>query len=215
MHHFRTNTIFDFLASQSKPVMEIELLRFITGRRRMPQNRERLFALHFSLYHALYRLKLEAGRSGYYLNLDPLRIRLIQLPGPGSCHYYFADSGSFCGMAANGGGRCPFHVEDADSLGKPSFDPLYEFYTNEENRTFGKSDILDKLMKGAVIYALKKGEIQKALDFFGLSRPNLKTIKKRYWELAKLHHPDLHEGDDAMMKELNYSYRILLEVFVI
>jgi hypothetical protein len=215
MLQFESHKIFDFLTSREKPIMEIDLLRFATGRRLMPESRERLFELHFSLYHTLYRIKFEAGRSGYYLNLDPMRIRLIQVPGPSSCHFYFADTGSFCLRHANGSGLCALHARDPALLREPSFDPLYEFYSNEENISFGKSGILEKLMKGVVMYAIRKGEIQRALDFFGLSRPDLKTIKKRYRSLARRYHPDMNGGNESMMKELNQAYQILLEVFVI
>jgi hypothetical protein len=215
MLQFEPHKIFDFLVSQNKPIMEIDVLRFATGGRRMPESREQLFELHFSLYHTLYRIKLEAGVRGYYLNLDPMRIRLIHVPGPSSCHFYSADAGSFCLRKADDGDVCALHARHAAGSMEPAFDPLFEFYSNEENISFGKSGILEKLMKGVVIYALRKGEIQRALDFFGLSRPNLGTIKKRYRTLARNYHPDLNGGNETMMKELNHSYQILLEVFVI
>lgn len=35
------------------------------------------------------------------------------------------------------------------------------------------------------------------------------TIKKAYRDASKIHHPDLHQGDDTKMKELNHAYMIL------
>ena len=48
-------------------------------------------------------------------------------------------------------------------------------------------------------------EVQKAKDFFGFtSSPTKEEIKKRYKELAKKYHPDINNGDDEKMKELNH-----------
>jgi hypothetical protein len=215
MHKWNIDDIYRFLISQYKPVMEIELLRHMTGRRRMPADREGLYALHFSLFHALYRLKQDAGGHGLYLHLDPMKIRLIRIPGTGRCHYYFSDTGSYCRRYAGDRSLCDLHAEDPENLKKPLFDPLYEFYINEDNISFGKNGILKKLMNGVILYSLRKGEVQRAIDCFGLQLPNKKSIKKKYRELAQCYHPDRRGGDDAMMKELNSSYQILLEVYAV
>ncbi len=212
--HFDTADLFDILRSCTAPLMEIELLRVLTGETRMPSSRKRLFTIHFSLYHALYRLKEEAGTLGFYLHMDPMRIRLARLPGRRRCHHYIEASGDYCAMVSDNGLLCDIHVmESGNAL--PSFDPLRDFYTNPENISFGGETILEKLMKGVIVYALKSGEIESALTFFGLRRPNLKRVKQRYHELARVYHPDLNRGDDSMMKELNRSYQVLMEVYVI
>ncbi|MBN2159628.1 MAG: hypothetical protein JW807_09545 [Spirochaetes bacterium] len=211
---FDTSKIFNILVSRQGPLMELDLLRLLTGRRFMPQGRERLFELHFSLYHALYRLKYEAGEKGFYLHLDPARIGIARTPGAGSCRHYFPESASFCRLPAEDGACCAGHREPGGP-GEPSFDPLLEFYSNEENLSFGTTRILGRLIDGVIIYALKRGEVERALRFFGLPRPTLKNVKKKYHELARAYHPDLNGGDDALMKELNHSYQVLMEVFVI
>ena len=193
--------------------MEVELLRIITGEQRMPAARDSLFVLHFSLYHALYNLKYHAGACGFYLHLDPMRIRLIKTPGAGRCHHYFPETGIHCGHPSDGGSYCNRH-HDPYSLTALSYDPLHDFYCNPENISFGTSDILGKLMNGVIIYALRRGEIEQAKIFFGLSRLSMKTVKIKYHELAKLYHPDRNRGDDSLMKELNHSYQVLMEVFV-
>ena len=38
-----------------------------------------------------------------------------------------------------------------------------------------------------------------------------KEIKKRYKELAKKYHPDINNGDDEKMKELNHYRDILMK----
>jgi DnaJ-class molecular chaperone len=52
-------------------------------------------------------------------------------------------------------------------------------------------------------------EIHRALDILGL--PVLITkndIKKRYFQLAKRHHPD-KGGDSQKMEEINWAYQLL------
>lgn len=209
---FKTATIFSLLDSFTAPAAEADLLRTITGLARMPAGRDKLFELHFSFYHALYRLREEAGPRGYYLHLDPMRIRLVRIPGPGVCHQYFPETGSFCGGDAGSGLYCPSHCDPGAAL---SFDPLRDFYTNPENISFGTSAVLERLMKGVVLYALRRGEVERALDLFGLPRPTMKSIKKKYHAMAKSLHPDLNRGSEARMKELNHAYQVLTEIFMV
>jgi hypothetical protein len=211
---FDTGEIFTLLDSYNTPVMEVDLLKTVTGEQRIPSGRERLFELHFSFYHALYRLKQEAGARGYYLHLDPMRIRLVGVPGAGVCHYYDPDTGSHCGLDAGNGACCELHRGRGCGAAM-TFDPLHDFYTNPDNISFGSSPVLEKLMKGVVIYAVRRGEVERALNLFGLSRPTMKNIKKKYHELAKALHPDLNRGSEPLMKELNHAYQVLMEIFAI
>lgn len=210
---FETGALFDILLARQAPVMEIELLRLLTGMERMPGSRKRLFTLHFSLYHALYRLKREAGVRGFYLHLDPMRIRMVKLPGPRRCHHYIPETGAYCAEDAGDDGYCAVHHAAAPG-DHPDFDPLRDFYTNPSNISFGEGDLLEKMMRGVIVYALRRGEIESALSFLGLTRPNRKRITRRYHELAMAYHPDRNLGDDSMMKELNRSYQVLMEVYV-
>ena len=55
-------------------------------------------------------------------------------------------------------------------------------------------------------------EVQKAKDFFGFTTsPSKEEIKKRYKELAKIYHPDINNGDDEKMKELNHYRDVLIK----
>jgi hypothetical protein len=210
---FDTTVIFTMLEARSAPVSEAELLRNLTGGSALPPARDKLFELHFSLYHALYRLKDEIGRRGLYLHLDPMRIRMIGVPDAGRCHHYLPEEGLHCGMAGDASGYCPLHARNPEELRAASFDPLYDFYVNPDNISFGTSTLLKKLMRGVVTYALRKGEIEAALACFGLKRPTRQRIRHTYHVLALSFHPDLAGGDGSRMKELNHAYRVLMEVF--
>ena len=55
-------------------------------------------------------------------------------------------------------------------------------------------------------------EVQKAKDFFGFSHsPTKEEIKKRYKELARIYHPDINNGEDVKMKELNHFRDVLMK----
>ena len=55
-------------------------------------------------------------------------------------------------------------------------------------------------------------EVAKAKEFFGFtSSPSKEEIKKRYKELARKYHPDINDGNDEKMKELNHYRDILMK----
>ena len=55
-------------------------------------------------------------------------------------------------------------------------------------------------------------EVQQAKDFFGFtSDPTKEEIKKKYKELARKYHPDINDGNDEKMKELNHFRDILMK----
>jgi hypothetical protein len=210
---FDTAGIFAILEARNAPVSEAEMLRILRGGRALPSGRKELFELHFSLYHALYRLKAEIGGRGLYLHLDSMRIRMIGMPGAGRCHHYLPEEGRYCGLPGGTPGHCDLHAPAPRDRHAPSFDPLYDFYNNPENISFGSNALLKKLMKGVIVYALRKGEIDAALACFGVERPTRERIRKKYHRLARSFHPDIAGGDGTRMKDLNHAYRVLMEVF--
>lgn len=57
-------------------------------------------------------------------------------------------------------------------------------------------------------------EVEKAKEFFGFTtEPTKEEIKKRYKELARKYHPDINEGDDTKMKELNHYRDVLVKTY--
>ena len=55
-------------------------------------------------------------------------------------------------------------------------------------------------------------EVAKAKEFFGFTQtPTKEEIKKRYKELARKYHPDINNGDDVKMKELNHFRDVLMK----
>ena len=55
-------------------------------------------------------------------------------------------------------------------------------------------------------------EVAKAKEFFGFTHsPTKEKIKKRYKELARKYHPDINDGDDVKMKELNHFRDVLIK----
>lgn len=211
-----TERLYAYLMARRQPVGEAELLREIMACRSLPGARGELFILHFSLYHALYGLRERAGRDGYFLHLDHRCIMLARAAAPGTCQWYDARRGRCCGEPAGAAAWCAAHAavcRGADAL--PFFDPLADFYTNPDNVGFGADDVLDRIMRGLLRYALRRGEVEKALALFGLHDPDRTTVRRRYRRLASQYHPDHHGGDESRMKELNHAYEVLREVFVV
>jgi DnaJ-class molecular chaperone len=55
-------------------------------------------------------------------------------------------------------------------------------------------------------------KFQKAVELFDVVyKADKNSIKKRYLELSKLHHPDTQNGDTEKFQEINDAYKLLLE----
>ena len=208
----KRDELFDYLAGLDSPVSEYEILKRFTPAARDDGAPFSMFERHFSLYHALYLLKFHAGALGFYLHIDPLRVRLLPVPPRGRCGHYDPETGSFCTEEACG--FCPAH-DDGSERSLPSFDPMSGFYSDPENISFGESEILENVMRGFRLYCIHKREIDDALKLFGLRNPDRLKISLRYRKLAGEFHPDRCGGSGEKMKELNSSYAILKEVFVV
>ncbi|MGM0519788.1 MAG: J domain-containing protein [Campylobacterota bacterium] len=55
-------------------------------------------------------------------------------------------------------------------------------------------------------------EVQEAKKFFGFTTtPTKEEVKKEYKRLARKYHPDINDGDDTMMKQLNHFRDVLIK----
>lgn len=207
------NELRSFLSGLDSVTGEFELVKKFTPDSGSDGAPYSMYERHFSVYHALYKLKFDAGRDGVYLHIDPVRIRLIPLPSTGSCGYYKIESGSFCMNRAEDR-FCSEHRDEVEPE-IPQFDPMAQFYLEPENITFGESDILRDVMKGFGIYMTNRREINEALKLFGIEKPGRKSISRRYRELASEFHPDRHSGSEEKMKEINRAYSLLKNVYVV
>jgi hypothetical protein len=74
-----------YLSGLSGTTGEYEILKKFTPANKESGEPYSMYERHFSVYHALYLLKNEAGSNGLYLHIDPLRIKLLPIPGKGFC----------------------------------------------------------------------------------------------------------------------------------
>lgn len=208
--------LFQFLITLSSPVMETVLIkRFIKEAESYhPDSPPALYQMHFSVYHALYKIKRRYGPAGYYLHLDPMRIRLLNGTRHGRCCHYHPLKGEFCPYEISNSCYCRFHERQYHPQRRTMvYDPLEEFYLNPENIQYGDDDSLQKIYNGIKFYIFRRGEVEEALQFFGLTNPGIKIIRRKYYQLARQYHPDINGGDETPMKKLNQSYEILREVY--
>ena len=207
--------LFEYLVSRDCPVMELDLMKKFVENECIAGEKHSLFARHFSLYHALYRLRYSAGAEGFYLHLDCMRIRLVQIPGQGICRHYDAESGTFCGEKTD----CDYCAEHGPAYTRyrnsMTCDLLRDFYMDSENIAFEDSGLLHRLMNGIMVYGFRKRDVDRALEFFNIRRPGKKIITRRYRELAGIYHPDRCGGSEEMMKQLNSFYILLKDVFIV
>ncbi len=205
------NQLFEYLSEKERPVMEFDIIKHFME----TCEQQTLYVKHFSLYHALYKLKHSAGLKGFYLHLDCMRIRLIRIPDNGLCGFYDPVNGIFCNSHAPSG-FCILHENECRNyLNSITYDYLHDFYTDPDNITFGESELLRKLMNGIKVYSCRRRDIDEAIEFFGIGRFSKKSVSDRYRELAGKYHPDIPGGSDEMMKKLNSSYMILKDVFIL
>ena len=183
------NNLKQILLQQTKPIMEYDLIKQFTVLTNIAATKDRLYTQHFSLYHALYKLKFNGGNKNLYLHLNPLRIRLLKIPARQQCQYYHEPVGKFC-LKRSSQLFCAEHINcHPQHATAVSFDPLFDFYLNPDNITFGNSDLLIQLMDGVKIFAFKKQEIDQALQLFQLTKPTKQAIQNRFHVLARKMHP--------------------------
>ncbi len=208
-----TGELFDYLNSKDHPVEELELIKKFTGSISNWTSGDTLYARHFSLYHALYKIKFMYAAQGYYMHLHPMRIMCAGLPGKNQCHHYFDETGIFCCNDTNGY-ACVDH--DAEYIGHRNSlipDYLSSFYLDAENISFAETDIFKKFYGSLKQFMMNRKEIEIALKLFGIAHPDKKSLSRKYRELAVKYHPDKNGGSGDSMKELNAAYTLLREIY--
>ena len=85
-------------------------------------------------------------------------------------------------------------------------------FQNEQNFNFNEFKNFNQSDFQGFANAPRFDEVAKAKEFFGFTSILTKEeIKKRYKELAKKYHPDINNGDDGKMKELNHYRDVLMK----
>lgn len=60
--------------------------------------------------------------------------------------------------------------------------------------------------------SINYGDFKNAIKLFDVVyKADKNSIKKRYLELSKLHHPDMENGDTQTFQDINYAYKLLME----
>jgi len=189
------------LLEKEAPVMETTLIRELALAGYPSSAEATLFTLHFSLFHALYKIKSAYGGRGYYLHIDTMRIRLIAFL-QGGCPYYDSDLGRFCGAD-----NCQVHKR-----GEGIYPDFYtSFYLDADNISY-ETMLNKEYINALLFYGYHKRSVDEALRFFGVASPDKKLVMPAYRRLAKRLHPD-HGGSEEAMKILNSHFSVLKRCF--
>lgn len=186
------------------------MLTYLTKNNNKESYSSKLYSYHFSLFHSLYEIKYRMGKKGYFLNIDTMRIRLIEVPKNG-CTFYESEKGTYCANSESKQGFCEKHQKYRKN-NDLVFDLLRDFYLNKENIKFSEDKIFQKLYQGYMLYSLNKDKTDSAIKFFDLQILNSDNLKRKYHKLAKMYHPDKSIENLEKMKIINNHYQVLSEV---
>lgn len=177
------------LEAQPSGLSEYEIIRrladdgYTAFQERLCGDNARLFRVHFTLFHVLYRLRerLLSEHRGE-LHISPLRIALH------TCRQAPADNRHLSGH-----------------------DPLRDYYLDLKHLDNTSAADVDALLHGfwsRLADDTKRGE---ALRVLGLDDPvDDEAIKHRYRRLVMRLHPD-RGGDDQHLREVNAAMSILMQ----
>ncbi|MBN2769825.1 MAG: J domain-containing protein [Spirochaetes bacterium] len=209
---YELNQVVEYLLSQNEPVNESRVIRSLAETHGYPSFGDvSIYTLHFSLYHALFKIKFSPEYSDYYVHTYTMFIRMLKLPTAGYCCSYNEQNGNFC---SNGSlyYYCHKHSEEEKWQAAPVNAVMSRFYLDPENILFQDSCDLQDRMDRILLYGMCKSRVDYAFYVFGLDSKDYKLIKKRYRQLASKYHPD-KGGSIDKMKEINESYALLKKIF--
>ncbi|MFW5860900.1 MAG: DNA-J related domain-containing protein [Spirochaetota bacterium] len=205
-----------YLLEKKEPVMEATVFREFLSEQPWYDDQLSLFVRHFSLFHALYNLKVNMAMEGYYIHTDPMRMAAVPYPEEGLCYHYDSEEGTFCGRAVEDKTYCRMHESRyRHIMNSLVYDPLREFYRDEKNVEYGESRQFNDVLNGVKTYVIHKRDVDHALETFDIKTPSRKIIQGKYRLMVKKFHPDRPGGNLDKMKDINRQYALLLKVFTI
>ena len=166
---------------------EYQLIYLLRERGHLPERGNgsalALFRVHFAVFNALYQLQEELADKGLRLHISPLSIWL---------------------QAGVGRNTLPGDVTE---------DPLREFYLDWSRGKDATEQSVLELLTGfwgrCGTGGLNRDEHDRALAALDLSPPvNYSDIKRRYRQLAMIHHPD-RGGEGTELQVLNAAMAVL------
>lgn len=203
--------IFEYLLNAKLPVYESTLLRKLNNLDSISSDKIMLYVFHFSLFHALYKMKKKYGKEGFYLHIDCMRISLKKISQKNQCQYFDEMSGCFCKNNTEKESLFCYVHKNYEKIYDNSliFDPMQQFYENSENIMFVKDGKIFEIMDNIKNFSLNSGDLKNAMKIFDLKNFNKRSLRIRYIALSKKYHPDRSDGNNVAMKEINWAYSIL------
>ena len=182
--------VLDILQAQPAGLSEYEFIRrladggYTAFKGRLSGDSVRLFRVHFTLFHVLYRLRerLSDERRGD-LHISPLRIVLHACPQDTTHSRHLSDH-----------------------------DPLRDYYMDTKHLDNTSAEDVDSLLQGFWSKLAGGGtQREQALQVLGLDDPvDDETIKHRYRRLVMRLHPD-RGGNDQRLSEVNAAMAVLIQ----
>lgn len=170
-----------------------------------------LYRHHFALFNFLYTLQKEYAEDRKYLHVHFMRTGVFGYPPEDKCAYFDEISMSFCeSPVADNFHHCPTHSRQ---LGDDKLESLSLKYFYLDGANFSKLDSVtaESLLNGSWEVLSSEFSLNDAYLAMGLSgHENIRTVKMRFRELCKKHHPD-SGGDRDTFMNVNRSYRMIIK----
>lgn len=175
------NFLLDYFSKHTDATQEYQLLTYIEKSQPdfFPSNQPfSLFKKHFYLFHQLYKLNEELLLNDQCLIISALEIRLCNI-----------------GEAGTDIGRV---------------DALKSFYLDESNLNLSEDEISQMMQLFWKKYMAVENKLEaiKQLGLQGCQDLTKDVVRKRYNELAKIHHPD-KGGNEAAFVKIKNAYDAL------
>lgn len=203
-----------FLRSQQESCYESQLLRIAFPELDIAQaDTLTLYQSHFLLFHVLYCLQDEFYKENLYLFIHFMRTILVAYPDTGHCRFFEELLGRFCESDCSPEKEyCDFHLA---RVGETALEDLSLRYFYLDSQNFYKLDerTATAFINGTWEILTHYEEYRKSFKILDLPESaDLRMIKKRFRELAKLYHPDLGAPSNQKFHDINNAYQLLLHI---